>query len=139
MARSSGTVLGDRSEKRVTCIACGETVARDDAREYDKHGDRWSREDKRFEYLCKPCHRGCRHRTRDGLEETLIEAGAGEACRKKFLILPAVTLSRFLSDSRLDTVRDPISWTGPLHVIIAGSIGRYCDLVSDDATPNRDG
>jgi hypothetical protein len=84
MARSSGTILGDSGEM-VTCIACGETVDREDAREYDKHGDRWSREDKTFEYLCKPCHRECCHRSRDGLEETLVEADAGETPQKKFL------------------------------------------------------
>ena len=55
------------------------------------------------------------------------------------LILPTVTLSRFLSDIWVDTVRDPVSWTEPLHVITAGSIRQYRDLVSDDATPNRDG
>ncbi|MFA1611064.1 DUF7562 family protein [Halobellus rubicundus] len=72
-------------DRRVTCIACGETLDRDDAREYDKHGDRWSREGKAFEYLCKPCHRECCHQNRDGLEETLIAAGAGRTDRKTFL------------------------------------------------------
>jgi len=73
------------SEKQVTCIACGETLAREDAREYDKHGDRWSREGKEFEYLCKPCHRDCCHQRRNGLEQTLVAAGAGRTDRKTFL------------------------------------------------------
>jgi hypothetical protein len=73
------------SDRQVTCIACGETVEREDAREYDKHGDRWSREGKTFEFLCKPCHRECCHQNRDGLEETLVAADAGGADRETFL------------------------------------------------------
>jgi hypothetical protein len=61
----------------VVCIACGTELPRSGAREYDKWGDRWDREDKRFEYLCKPCYRDCSHQPRDGLEAALIEAGAG--------------------------------------------------------------
>ncbi|RLM88651.1 hypothetical protein D3D02_11690 [Halobellus sp. Atlit-38R] len=79
------TVGKDGTDQQVTCIACGETVARDDAREYDKHGDRWSRKGKEFEYLCKPCHRKCCHQNRDGLEETLVAAGAGQTDQKTFL------------------------------------------------------
>ncbi|WP_199243704.1 MULTISPECIES: DUF7562 family protein [Haloplanus] len=79
------TLLGSNSNQQVTCIACGEKVAREDAREYDKHGDRWSREDKTFEYLCKPCHRDCCHQNRDGLEETLVAADAGRTDHKTFL------------------------------------------------------
>lgn len=85
MAPSTRAVFGGRSDGEVTCIACGDTVARDDAREYDKHGDRWERAGKRFEYLCKPCHKECCHQTRDGLEATLVEAGAGETDQKTFL------------------------------------------------------
>lgn len=73
------------ADQQVTCIACGETLDRKDAREYDKHGDRWSREGKEFEYLCKPCDRQCCHQTRDGLEETLVAADAGRTDRKTFL------------------------------------------------------
>ncbi|WP_436909074.1 DUF7562 family protein [Halosimplex marinum] len=69
----------------VTCIGCGASVPRSGAREYDKHGDRWRRDGKRFEYLCKPCHRDCDHQPRDGLEATLVEAGAGEVDRARFL------------------------------------------------------
>lgn len=79
-------MLGTRgSGERVVCIACGERVARGDAREYDRHGDRWTRRGKDFEYLCKPCHRGLTHQPRRGLEETLDAAGAGELSRSEFL------------------------------------------------------
>jgi hypothetical protein len=71
--------------KRVTCIACGETLDRGSAREYDKYGDRWSREGKEFEYLCKPCYRDCCHQNRDGLEETLVAADAGRTDSETFL------------------------------------------------------
>jgi len=73
------------ADQQVTCIACGETIDREAAREYDKQGDRWNRDDKEFEYLCKPCHSGCCHQNRDGLEETLIAAGAGRTDRRTFL------------------------------------------------------
>ena len=75
----------DSSERQVTCIACGATLSRGDAREYDKYGDRWDRDGKEFEYLCKPCHRACCTQNRDGLEETLIAADAGRTDRKTFL------------------------------------------------------
>lgn len=74
-----------RGASTVTCIACGESVERAAAREYDKHGDRWDREDKRFEYLCKPCDRERCHADRDGLEDRLVAAGAGECDRDAFL------------------------------------------------------
>jgi len=72
------------SDEDVTCISCGTTVPRSEAREYDKHGDRWSRDGKQFEYLCKPCYRDYCHQPRDGLEATLIDAGAGEVARSAF-------------------------------------------------------
>jgi hypothetical protein len=75
----------EASDQQVTCIACGETLDREDAREYDKHGDRWNREDKAFEYLCKPCYRDCCHQGREGLEETLMAADAGRTDRETFL------------------------------------------------------
>jgi hypothetical protein len=81
---SSTLWVGD-ADRQVTCIACGETLAREDAREYDKHGDRWNRDGKEFEYLCKPCHRDCCHQNRDGLETTLVAADAGRTDRKTFL------------------------------------------------------
>jgi len=85
MTMYASTLRGDDSGQQVTCIACGETLDRDDAREYDKYGDRWSREGKEFEYLCKPCDRECCHQSRDGLEEALVAAGAGRTDRKTFL------------------------------------------------------
>jgi len=74
-----------RDRTDVTCIACGSSVARSDAREYDKHGDRWDREGKKFEYLCKPCYRDLCHQPRDDLESILIETDAGERDRSAFL------------------------------------------------------
>jgi len=73
------------SDQQVTCIGCGEPFDREDAREYDKHGDRWNRDGKQFEYLCKPCYRECCHQPRDGLEKTLVAADAGRTDRKTFL------------------------------------------------------
>jgi len=55
----------------VVCIACGDELAREQAREYDKEGDRWDRRDKEFEYLCKDCYADLTHQPRQGLEETL--------------------------------------------------------------------
>ena len=69
----------------VTCIACGASVSREDAREYDKYGDRFERRDKEFEYLCKPCHRECCHQPRVGLEALLADAGAGLRDQETFL------------------------------------------------------
>ncbi len=69
----------------VTCIACGETVTRDEAREYDKYGNRWDRAGKTFEHLCKPCDRDLCRRDRRGLESHLIELEAGEHSQEAFL------------------------------------------------------
>ncbi|MHB9288574.1 hypothetical protein ACKVMT_16205 [Halobacteriales archaeon Cl-PHB] len=68
-----------------TCIACGATISRAEAREYDKQGDRWDRRDKTFEYLCKPCHSSLCHQPREGLEEVLEEAGAGHGDHEVFV------------------------------------------------------
>ena len=70
---------GSRRSKgaRVTCIACGDSVARSAAREYDKHGDRWERTGKEFEHLCKGCYRTLCHQPRGELEALLIEARDG--------------------------------------------------------------
>lgn len=69
----------------VTCIACGSTVERSDAREYDKLGDRFDRADKEFEFLCKPCYRDISHQPRGDLEDVLEQSGAGERSRAAFL------------------------------------------------------
>nr|WP_170831067.1 hypothetical protein [Natronobacterium texcoconense] len=76
--------------RTVTCLACGDDVPRDDAREYDKHGDRWDRQDKTFEHLCKSCHGDLCHHPRDELEDLLVELEAGETTQ-------AVFLSQYLS------------------------------------------
>lgn len=73
------------SDGEVTCIACGVDVRRSEAREYDKHGNRWDRRDKEFEFLCKPCYRECCHQPRDQLETALVRADAGRADRGTFL------------------------------------------------------
>lgn len=70
--------------RAVTCVACGATRAREEAREYDKHGDRWDRDGKSFEYLCKTCHAQLCHQPRDHLEAVLVAAGAGEGDRAGF-------------------------------------------------------
>jgi hypothetical protein len=63
----------DRDGNSVMCIACGQTLPRSDAREYDKEGDRWSRHGKEFEYLCKECHSDLCHQPRDELESLLVD------------------------------------------------------------------
>ncbi|WP_299232733.1 DUF7562 family protein [Natronomonas sp.] len=68
---------GERTE--VTCIACGETLDRADAREYDKHGDRFERREKSFEHLCKPCYRELCHQPRRGLESLLVALDRAES------------------------------------------------------------
>ncbi len=78
LGRSDG---GDQS---VTCIACDATVPRSAAREYDKHGDRWERAGKRFEHLCKACHRGLCHQPRDELEAALVAAADGDQTPAEF-------------------------------------------------------
>jgi len=62
----------------VVCIACGASVSRSDAREYDKEGDRWERRGKTFEYLCKECYRDLCHQPRDELERLLVELEQSE-------------------------------------------------------------
>ena len=69
----------------VVCIACGESVPRADAREYDKTGDRWERHDKDFEHLCKGCFRDLCHQPREGLESLLIDIEADNLSETEFL------------------------------------------------------
>ncbi|WP_049927981.1 DUF7562 family protein [Halopiger goleimassiliensis] len=69
----------------VTCLACGDQVTRSKAREYDKHGDRWDREDKAFEHLCKECHRDLCHHPRNELEDLLVDLEAGSVPTDRFL------------------------------------------------------
>jgi hypothetical protein len=74
-----------RGHREVTCVACGTDLPRSEAREYDKFGDRYDRRDKEFEYLCKPCYRDLCHQPRRGLEDLLVDSGAGERSRDGFL------------------------------------------------------
>ena len=79
-------VFSDESSRQeVTCIACGDTVPRSAARDYDKYGNRWERSGKEFEHLCKPCHKASSHLPRDGLEALLVRADAGETDAHSFL------------------------------------------------------
>jgi len=75
---------GDR-DRTVSCIACGATLSRSEAREYDKEGNRWDRSGKRFEYLCKGCFRDLSKEDREDVESTLVEIGAGHLDREQFL------------------------------------------------------
>lgn len=89
-------MFGSRQDREeVVCIACGDALTRGDAREYDKEGNRWNRQNKRFEYLCKACYRELDHQPRADLEETLVAveravreepaAGAEQPARREFL------------------------------------------------------
>ena len=73
-----------RTNRTVSCIACGETLPREEAREYDKRGDRWHRDGKRFEYLCKTCFGDLSKERRDGLEAALVSIDAGRLDRETF-------------------------------------------------------
>ena len=74
-----------RRTETVTCLACGSTIDRAMAREYDKHGDRWDRDGKQFEHLCKPCHGDLCHHARTDLETVLVQSGAGTNTTEEFL------------------------------------------------------
>jgi len=63
----------NRDGTTVVCIACGTSLPRSEAREYDKEGNRWERHDKSFEHLCKECYRGLCHQPRDELEALLVD------------------------------------------------------------------
>jgi hypothetical protein len=69
----------------VVCIACGDSVLREDAREYDKEGDRWNRRDKEFEYLCTDCDDDICHQPRDGLESLLLRIEQDDLDREALL------------------------------------------------------
>jgi hypothetical protein len=63
----------NRDRKTVVCIACGTSVLRSEAREYDKQGDRWNRHGKEFEHLCKECYRDLCHQPRAELESLILD------------------------------------------------------------------
>jgi len=75
----------NRDRRTVVCIACGDSVLREDAREYDKEGDRWDRRDKEFEHLCTDCHDDICHQPRDGLESLLLSIETDDLSRAEFL------------------------------------------------------
>ena len=75
----------NRDRKTVVCIACGESVLRADAREYDKEGNRWDRHDKEFEYLCKACYRTLCHQPRNELESLLLSIEQDGLSQEEFL------------------------------------------------------
>lgn len=74
-----------RDRRTVICIACGDSVLREDAREYDKEGNRWNRRDKKFEYLCTDCDDQLCHQPRDGLESLLLSIESDGLSREEFL------------------------------------------------------
>jgi len=79
-------MVGSRGDdKTVTCPACGRSLARKDAREYDKYGDRFDREGKTFEYFCPECHDELSLQDRSGLESLLTEIGAGDSSDVAFV------------------------------------------------------
>lgn len=63
----------NKKQRTVSCVACGTSIKRKQAREYDKQGNRWERHGKEFEYLCKDCYRDLCHQPRNGLESMLID------------------------------------------------------------------
>ena len=75
----------NRDRRTVVCIACGDSVLREDAREYDKEGNRWDRLDKEFEYLCTDCDDDICHQPRDGLESLLLSIESDGLSRAEFL------------------------------------------------------
>jgi hypothetical protein len=75
----------NRDRKTVVCIACGTSVLRSEAREYDKEGNRWDRHGKEFEHLCKGCYRDLCHQPRDELEALLEEIEGESLSRNEFL------------------------------------------------------
>jgi hypothetical protein len=75
----------NRDRKTVVCIACGTSVLRSEAREYDKEGDRWSRHGKEFEHLCKECYRDLCHQPRDELESLLLDVERDGLSQTEFL------------------------------------------------------
>jgi ribosomal protein S27E len=91
-----------RDPTEVTCIACGEEVPRSSAREYDKHGDRWTREDKQFEHLCKACYQELCHQPRGGLEDRLAHIDTAGSSREQFVerYVELVEAERDRPDSR---------------------------------------
>ena len=102
-----------RDRRTVTCIACGDSLLREDAREYDKEGDRWNRRDKEFEYLCTDCDDDLCHQPRDGLESLVCSIEANGLSREEFLgryadaVAPDEATDSAESRGRSDRDREP--------------------------------
>ncbi|SDM03494.1 hypothetical protein SAMN04487949_0587 [Halogranum gelatinilyticum] len=75
----------NRGRKTVVCIACGSSLPRSEAREYDKEGNRWERHGKEFEHLCKACYRDLCHQPRAGLESLLADIEEHGLSQEEFL------------------------------------------------------
>lgn len=75
----------DRERETTVCIACGVSIRRTEAREYDKQGNRWERRGKEFEHLCKSCYSDLCHQPRNELEELLVEIEADDIGHEEFL------------------------------------------------------
>ena len=60
-------------------------MLREDAREYDKEGNRWDRRDKEFEYLCTDCDDDICHQPRDGLESLILSFESDGLSQEEFL------------------------------------------------------
>jgi hypothetical protein len=76
---------GSDEDRTVICIACGESVPRSAAREYDKTGNLWERHEKDFEHVCKDCFRELSHQPRSGLESLLIDIEGDGLSETEFL------------------------------------------------------
>ncbi len=74
-----------RDRQTVSCPACGESVPRSEAREYDKEGNRWERHNKSFEHFCKDCFRELCHQPRGNLEATLSDIHEAGLSQSEFL------------------------------------------------------
>ncbi|TKX72721.1 hypothetical protein [Halorubrum sp. GN11GM_10-3_MGM] len=110
-----------RDRRTVVCIACGDSVLREDAREYDKEGDRWNRREKEFEYLCADCDDEISHQPRDGLESLILSIESDGLTTEEFL------------DRYADAVEDDDDGTGE-----DGAGGRSDRGRSDRTRSDRD-
>ena len=87
-----------RDRRTVVCIACGTSVLREDAREYDKEGDRWDRREKSFEYLCTGCDDDLCHQPRNGLESMILSFESDGLSDEEFLSRYAEAVESDLSE-----------------------------------------
>jgi len=99
-------------------------VLREDAREYDKEGDRWSRRDKEFEYLCTDCDDEICHQPRDGLESLILSIESDGLSREEFLGRYADAVESDATDADdVDTL---------------GELDAFDDVDPDDTTERSD-